>query len=152
MDRAVGRADTAAGSALEPQDAATALASGSLLSSLGRCEFRAACCDQGDVGQAEHSCESGQCPFHRWNPTLVKSMGYLPSQGQGFSQKFLVVIWDRQAGITGTVEKKSLTCSSFLLLVRFPAFCIWSLIFHCAHGLTAWELGLPSSFMPPGPS
>lgn len=36
MGRTVGRADTAAGSDLEPQDAAIALDSGSLLSSLGR--------------------------------------------------------------------------------------------------------------------
>lgn len=49
-----------------------------------RRELTAARCERGGVGQAEHSCESGQCPFYRVKSYPCEINGKFAITGPGF--------------------------------------------------------------------
>lgn len=51
---------------------------------VGETELTAACCDQGSMEQAEHSCESGQCPFYRVKSYPCEINGIFAITGPGF--------------------------------------------------------------------
>lgn len=59
-------------------------------------------------GQHGHSCKCGQHPFYRVKSYPCEISGIFAANADGarvYSQKFFIVIWDRQADISGNAKK-----------------------------------------------